>query len=38
MRAVSLAFGLGLVLAASAQATPLAPKPTVIEVGVAPPI
>jgi hypothetical protein len=33
-----LAFVLGLALAASAQAAPLAPKPAAIELGTAPPI
>jgi hypothetical protein len=38
MRAMILAFVLGLALAASAQAAPLAPKPAAIELGTAPPI
>jgi hypothetical protein len=38
MRAMIVAFVLGLALAASAQAAPLAPKPAAIELGTAPPI
>jgi hypothetical protein len=38
MRALILAFALGLALAASAHAALLAPKPTGIELGAAPPI
>lgn len=38
MRALILAFVLGLALVASAQAAPLSPKPTAIEFGAAPPI
>ena len=38
MRALLLALGAGLVLVASAQATPLAPKSASIELGAAPPI
>ena len=37
MRALILALGAGLALVASAQATPLAPKPASIELGAAPP-
>jgi hypothetical protein len=36
MRALMLALGAGLALAASAQATPLSPKPTAVELGAAP--
>ena len=36
MRALILALGAGLALVASAQATPLAPKPASIELGAAP--
>jgi len=38
MRALILAFVLGLALAASAQAAPLAPQPAMIELGEAPPV
>lgn len=38
MRALILAFVGGLAFAASAQATPLSPKPAPIEVGVVPPV
>ena len=37
MRALIRALGTGLVLAASAQAAPLSPKPAAIELGAAPP-
>jgi len=36
MRALILALGASLALAASTQATPLAPKPASIELGAAP--
>jgi len=38
MRALILALVLGLALAASAQAAPLAPQPAMIELGEAPPV
>src|SRR5262249_61754500 len=38
MRGLILAFAGGLTLAASAQAAPLAPNPTSIEFGAAPPV
>jgi hypothetical protein len=38
MRTVILAFALGLALAASAQAAPLASQPAKIEFGAAPPV
>jgi hypothetical protein len=38
MRAVFLAFVVGVALAASAQAAPFASKPTLIELGAVPPV
>ena len=38
MRALILAFVLGLALAVSAEATPLAPQPAIVELGDASPV
>ena len=38
MRTLIIAIGLGLALAAWAQAAPLSPKPASIELGTAPPV
>jgi hypothetical protein len=38
MRALVLTIAIGLALTKSTQAAPLAPKPTLIELGTAPPV
>jgi hypothetical protein len=38
MRTSILAIGVGLALATSAQAAPLAPKPALVDLGTAPPV